>query len=165
MGHLYEIDERDRVVPLRGAPGPSGGAPMPTVVSDGAYVELSYYVRGSELSSKPDHMAIIRFDGLFSLYFGQPDYDWHKGHPLDDRGLSELGFGEVLHSSWIRHMTAPRQLGNSSVHWDIGDEWRSKLRHFVFGFHDESFECIAMRAEVREVDGRTREPIGEPRAL
>jgi hypothetical protein len=86
---MYEVDERDRVVPLGDLPQTSIGAPLPLVLADEHVVVLAYYLE--ESSAKPsdslgfeqaravgpsnanEPMAIVRFETCFAHMFGPID--------------------------------------------------------------------------------------------
>lgn len=60
------------------------------------------------------------------------------GHPLWENGLAPYAFHEVAASRWI----ATRERENS-VHPRHQPGDFARLRHFIFTFHDETFECLA----------------------
>jgi hypothetical protein len=80
---------------------------------------------------------------------GPPNDEALLGHPLAARGLSHYGAYEVIDSSWIRKLERM-----NSVH-DRHDSSRffKDKRHFVFTFHDSTFECIARGFEVERLTG------------
>jgi hypothetical protein len=82
-------------------------------------------------------IALVTFRSR-AFYLGPPNDEAIRGHPLFARGLASYGVYEVGHSTWIRRlerMNAAR--GSHDPHVFAG------LRHFVFTFHDSTFECIA----------------------
>jgi hypothetical protein len=70
--------------------------------------------------------------------FGPPNDEAFSGHPLASRGLSPWIVQEVVCSSWIRGLERM-----NSVHPYHRREAFSAFRHFVFAFHDSTFECVA----------------------
>ena len=158
---MYSVDERDRVVDLHGVPGSDTGAPLPLVLADDNHLLLGY------LMSKPDPngdgtyagtvsptsedrpVAIVRFDLPFAHMFGPPNDEAFHGHPLAARGLTPYGAFEVLDSSWVRALERM-----NSVHARHDRDWFLEgKRHFVFAFHDSTFECIAKNYVVERLRG------------
>jgi hypothetical protein len=130
---MYTIDDRDKVVTLNERPRPNVGAPMPFVVSDEGHLFLSY-----GLAPRSDEQVILRFSMSESHHFGPPNEETLSGHPLWTRGLRHYGAFEVVGSSWIRsHERMDRM---DSTH--DPDRYET-LHHYIFTFHDETFECIA----------------------
>ncbi|WP_428380961.1 hypothetical protein [Nevskia ramosa] len=87
--------------------------------------------------------AIIELVGCTITKFGYPNDEAWSGIPLT-RGRS-YGIYEVHNSPWKQE---PARLNRFS--FPSTDEWSG--RHFVFLFHDSSFECIAteLRLELSE---------------
>lgn len=122
----------EAVIALDDVPSCDAGAPMPVVLSDAHHTWVSYYVAAD------DERAVLRFDGVNSSLFGGPNDEALHGHRLSSKGLDAYRFHEVIGSEWI----SARERENS-VHPGHGGGWHARLRHFVFMFHDETFECIA----------------------
>jgi hypothetical protein len=61
-----------------------------------------------------------------------------RGHPLASRGLQAYSAFEVRNSSWIRQLERM-----NSVHPQHNPARYSMLHHYVFAFHDSTFECVA----------------------
>jgi hypothetical protein len=149
---MYQVDQRDLVVELHDVPRPDTGAPLPTVVASEQQLDLVYMV--SEPDTKWDVadvnvvgpntdgrlVARIRFERPYAHTFGPPNDEALSGHPLAARGLASYRVCEVQDSSWLRSL---EQM--NSVHPHHSHEFFADLRHFVFTFHDTTFECIARR--------------------
>jgi len=58
------------------------------------------------------------------------------GHPLWGRGLGFYSIHEVLNPTWLAHVDAQNLKA-------FPDHAGYELRHFVFTFHDSTFECLA----------------------
>jgi hypothetical protein len=141
-----------------GVPQSSVGAPCPLIVGDGLRVVLAYYVQntppdwdgtlarmvGPTTEGQP--VAIVRFDLCRAHFLGAPNDEAFEGHPLSGRGLAPYGCFEIQNSSWIRRLERM-----NSVHRAHRAEDFWKLRHLVFSFHDETFECVCGGFEVAEV--------------
>lgn len=146
---MYEIDEKDRVRELTDLPRPDVGAPLPAVFASEDALHLVYLVADavpnwgdtparvlSQISSHPN-VAIIRFDACTHM-FGPPNDEAFQGHPLAARGLRPYAVWEVENSSWIRKLERI-----NSVHPSHSPEHFDDFRHFIFAFHDSTFECVA----------------------
>jgi hypothetical protein len=146
---MYQTDERDRVIPLQGVPQSCTGAPCPTIVSDEQTLLLAYYVAEPDPNwdgtyarvVSPDtrgRIAVITFRPYSACMFGPPNDEAFAGHPLASRGLEPYGAFCVEQSSWIRKL---EQM--NSVHPQHNPELFAHLVHYVFAFHDSTFECVA----------------------
>lgn len=133
--HVVRVAEGPRAVELTDVPQCDSGAPMPQVLGDGHTVWLSYFLGGNGFSTD---RAVLRFSGVDSVSFGGPNEEALHGHPLWGKGLTFYSFHEVIGSLWV----ATRERENS-VHEHHRRVRFARLRHFVFTFHDETFECLA----------------------
>ncbi len=80
--------------------------------------------------------GIVEFDSCSLTKFGYPNDEALSGHPLYARGLAGYGVYEAHNSSWIKLVTQQ----NRAVFPNTPD---STQRHFIFTFHDSTFECVA----------------------
>lgn len=152
---MYEVDERDRVTRLASVPQSSTGAPHPLVLSDGLTVVLAYYLQNRpsgwdgtwarmvDATTDGGPVAVVRFDRCHAHFLGQPNDEAFEGHPLASRGLEPYGVFEIQSSSWIRRLERM-----NSVHPAHRAEHFFALRHIVFTFHDNTFECVCKDFEV-----------------
>jgi hypothetical protein len=156
---MYQVDEKDQVVELKGIPQSSVGAPTPIVLSNEGKTVLAYYLEnvaddwdGSSVrvvgSNSEEPAAIVEFDICDAYMFGPPNDEAFSGHPLASRGLAPYGVYEVLNSSWIRGL----ERMNSAHHYHKPERFWQR-HHFVFAFHDSTFECVADRFEITETFG------------
>jgi hypothetical protein len=147
---MYEPDEQDAVVELESLPQSDIGAPLPAVAAAEHFLALAY------LASEPDPdwdgtyvtvvgpdsegvlVAAVTFERPYCHLFGPPNDEAFSGHPLASRGLHPYGAFEVHHSSWLRSLERM-----NSVHPYHRPELFSSYKHFVFAFHDSTFECVA----------------------
>ena len=83
--------------------------------------------------------ALVEFMYCQCTKFGYPNDEARPGHPLYNKGLSNYGYGifEVLNSSWIDQLVEQNR-----VHFPKTVR-NPAHRHFIFTFHDSTFECIA----------------------
>ena len=151
---MYLVDQRDEAVPLEDVPQSDVGAPLPTVVADEHRVVLGYILSegipeldATLVSSDKEvgwSIGLVRFLHPYSHMMGAPNDESLSGHPLADRGLEAYGAFEIKHSSWIRQLERI-----NSVHmYHDRERFLENKRHFVFVFHDSTFECIAHGYEV-----------------
>jgi hypothetical protein len=157
---MYPVDERDKVVELAGVPQSSVGAPLPLVLSDEHKVLLAYImqevqpdwdgtsVRIVDPYSPHESLALVEFT-LYSTYmFGAPNDEAFHGHPLAARGLRPYGAFHIENSSWIRQLERM-----NSVHPSHRPERFARLTHYVFAFHDSTFECVAQSFTITRHEG------------
>jgi hypothetical protein len=148
---VYQVDSLDTVVELHDAPRPDIGAPLPLVVSDEWHLLLAYLVSEPDLAwdgsytavvspeSEGIGVALVQFQWPSAHMFGPPNDEAFTGHPLAARGLHPYAVFEVQQSSWIR--TLERMNAVHPCH--NRERFLGARRHFVFAFHDSTFECIA----------------------
>jgi len=85
----------------------------------------------------PAGHAVVEIMGCSITKFGYPNDEAQPGHPLYSRGLDAgEGVYEVLRSSWVAELTAQNRVRFPSTP-------DSTERHFIFTFHESTFECIA----------------------
>jgi hypothetical protein len=113
------------------------GAPMPHVVMNDYRCFLAFYLHEPE-SEASESLALVEFERCISAKLGAPNDEVLKGHPLYGRGADWYTAQRVRNSRWLAEIEKI-----SSVHSQYRPEtWRS-LTHFIFWFHDTTFECIA----------------------
>jgi hypothetical protein len=148
---VYEVDGLDEVVEVNGAPRPDVGAPLPVVVANEDALLLAYLLNEPDPNwdgayatvVSPDSVgnafAVVVFQELSAHMFGPPNDEAFEGHPLASRGLRPYGVFEVRRSSWLRRLERM-----NSVHPSHNRQrFMDGKRHYVFAFHDTTFECIA----------------------
>jgi hypothetical protein len=150
---MYEIDERDRVVTIEGVPQSSAGAPEPLLIANEGRVILAYRVQSAEIwqgenvrtygTDGKEPIAIVRLQSSAHM-FGPPNDEAFSGHPLAGRGLHPYGVFRIESSSWIRKLEKMNR-----VHRSHDPERFHTLQHFVFAFHDSTFECVCRQFDVR----------------
>lgn len=147
---MYSVDELDTVVELLDVPQSSVGAPIPMLLSGEHFLHLAYILQKNMDSwdgreprvvgehSEGESCALVRFRRPYAHMFGPPNDEAFDGHPLAARGLTPYAVFEVKNSSWIR--TLERM---NSIHPCHNPERFANLKHFIFAFHDKTFECVA----------------------
>jgi hypothetical protein len=156
---MYDADARDRVLPLDDVPQSSVGAPLPVVVADENALRLAYYasvpdsewdgtyVRVVDLGTE-DPVVLVQFEGAHAWFHGPPNDEAFAGHPLAHRGLHPYAAFRIEDSSWVRRLERM-----NSVHEHHRPENFARLRHYIFAFHDSTFECVARSFTAIHVDG------------
>lgn len=155
---MYDVDAHDEVVRLD-VPQSSIGAPLPVVVADEDTLQLAYYaevvdpdwdgtsIRLVDLSS-PEPVVLVRFEGAYAWFHGPPNDEAFAGHPLAARGLRPYSAFRVDRSSWVRRLERM-----NAVHEHHDRKAFAALRHYVFAFHDSTFECVARGFTTLQTDG------------
>jgi hypothetical protein len=144
-------------VPLDGLPPADVGAPLPHLLADGRHVLLAYYVAEHDPSwdgtsvtvidpaeNREALLAVVELEGYLSVRMGVPNDEALQGHPLYSRGLRAYAMHLVVNSSWIAEL---ERINSVHAHYQGG--WQAWARHYLFTFHDETFECIARSHTVR----------------
>lgn len=150
---VYSVDDRDRVVALSDLPPCDAGAPLPAVIATEDQTFLAYHI-----SNVPDDwdganprccssstevlVATVTFNLSLAHFFGPPNDEVFDGHPLSGRGVRPYGIYMIENSSWLR--TLERM---NSAHPRHRPENFRDYKHYIFSFHDSTFECVAKSYE------------------
>jgi hypothetical protein len=105
---------------------------------DGTYVKVI-----DPASTNTASLCLVTFNGYASAKFGHPNDEVLSGHPLAKRGLEGYTAQIVKNSPWLREVAK-----TNSVHRGDRPESWAALNHYVFWFHDSTFECLAKSYEV-----------------
>jgi hypothetical protein len=146
---MYTAGKHDRVEKLKDVPQSDVGAPLPVVLANEHRLYLAYLVSEPDPNwdgtyvnvVSPDTdgtVAIVTFKRAALHMFGPPNDEAFAGHPLCNRGLRPYSANEVHNSSW-----AQRRIEMNRVHRMHQDSMFAGMRHFIFAFHDSTFECLA----------------------
>ena len=134
------------------------GWPLPHVIQNDYKTFLTFYIRepdpdwdGSYVTVKDpgdgsvESLALVEFFGCASAKLGSPNDEVFEGHPLSGKGLHGYTAQRVVNSKWLAELEAV----NSVHRCHNPASWR-KLNHYIFSFHDTTFECVAesFRVEV-----------------
>ena len=140
---MYFIDKLDAVVELDGIPLPEPGAPCPKVFAEENQLVLSYWGR-DEPPYPPTTapLAVVRVRRPYFHMFGPPNDEALTGHPLADRGLYSYRIFRVDKSSLVRSMERM-----NSIHRHHNPAKFDAMTHYIFTFHDSTFECVAESLE------------------
>lgn len=112
----------------------------PEAAVSGAMLMQSEYSCFLTFNTSDTATAVVQFEGCRITKFGYPNDEASWKIPRT-RGLA-YGIYEVLNSSWIRELTELKRHAFPNT----PDDTRS--RHFLFLFHDSTFECIARDIKV-----------------
>jgi hypothetical protein len=123
LPHLLSSGQRTFLIFIRRETDPSW---------DGTYVTLK-----SPSSEGAEFLALVEFQGA-TVKFGSPNDEVMSGHPLAGKGLMAYGAHYVMNSRWARELEEINK-----VHPQYNPEVWKNLKHYLFAFHDETFECIA----------------------
>jgi hypothetical protein len=127
------------------------GAPLPFLLCNDNQTFLTFYVNEPDpnwdgtyvkvvnpASPQPAKLCLVTFKRCASAKLGHPNDEVQRGHPLAGRGLEGYTAQIVKNSPWLKEVAQ-----TNSVHpYDKPENWKS-LNHYVFWFHDSTFECLA----------------------
>lgn len=134
----------------------SPAAPLPHLLTNGSKTFVTFYLHrpdpawdGTYVTVKDpadgsiESLALVEFLGCVSTRFGDPNDEVFHGHPLYGKGLDWYGAQKVENSRWLAELQAINRVHDqhSPTHWE-------GLTHYVFWFHDETFECVAKSYQV-----------------
>jgi hypothetical protein len=144
--------ERVRLVDLR--LDWDGGAPLPHLLQSESRTFLAFFrpdripgwdgttVRVVDpASSDISAIGVIEWLRCAGAVLGGLNDEAYPGHRLWAHGLSDVGIygaGEVFGSRWISELEKANR-----VHPYHRPEAYARYRHFILGFHDSTFECVA----------------------
>jgi hypothetical protein len=120
------------------------GAPIPTLLQSDNQTFLFFL-----LSQEEQRVGVLEFDLCSSTSFGSPGDETFEGHPLHGSGFEPYRAMRVVNSPWIVQLA---QI--DSVHARHDPDAYVEANHFIFPFHDTTFECVARSFAASKVDGR-----------
>ena len=100
---------------------------------DGSYVTVK-----SLDGNQPESLGLVEFKLCLSAKLGSPNDEVFQGHPLRGKGMEAYGAQHVVNSRWLAEL----EKINSSHSLYNPASWKEP-KHFIFWFHDSTFECIA----------------------
>lgn len=125
------FNSKNKIEELKGLPQSSTGSPLPRVISDEGNIFLAYIC-------EDETTAVVRFKSYRNYKFGFPNDETLCGHPLYAKGLRQYGIYNVKNSTWIEELKKI-----NSVHPYHDKKRFDAYKHFIFTFHDSTFECVA----------------------
>jgi len=127
------------------------GAPLPHVIANGRRTLLLFYLPNRDpdwdgtwvrvvdpATPEPQPLGVMEFHRVHAVTLAGPNDEAIDGHPLAGKGLRAYAAHRVVNSHWI----ADAERVNA-VHPQHRGGWHERLNHYVFCFHDETFECLA----------------------
>ena len=90
-------------------------------------------------------LALVEFRSCYATKLGAPNDEVFHGHPLEGRGLEAYTAQKVVNSRWLSEIEAINK-----VHHRYDPSRWGRLNHYVFWFHDTTFECLAESYTVEE---------------
>jgi hypothetical protein len=164
---MYEVDDRDEIIELEDVPRSSVGAPNPMVLAGEHDVMLSFCLEDTSngwdgtsvrivgIDTEGEAVAVVRFKRCSAHMLGPPNDEAFGGHPLAARGLRPYGAFEIKDSSWIRRL----EKMNAVHRYHDKSRFMRDKKHFVFSFHDTTFECVAEGFTVEVFTGSVKRTI------
>lgn len=136
------------------------GAPLPHLLQNdhrtfllflladaGVRPSSSFVTVVSPRDASPSNLAIVEFTGCVCSKMGTPNDEVYQGHPLQGKGFTGYRPLRVVNSAWIKELETI-----NSVHSAYRPErWRT-LAHYILGFHDCTFECVAQSFTIEKMD-------------
>lgn len=127
------------------------GAPLPYLIVNDQKTLLTFLVDepdpnwdGTSVTVKlpsdgrPQPLALVEFIQCHAAKLGHPNDEVFEGHRLHGRGSERYKPQIVRNSKWLAESEK-----NASIHRQHDPrKWRN-LNHYIFWFHDSTFECIA----------------------
>ncbi|MCP4159881.1 MAG: hypothetical protein GY760_07405 [Deltaproteobacteria bacterium] len=125
------------------------GVPLPFVFSNENKTILTFYLQqvdpdwdntyiSDSSEENIEQIALVEFELCYSFKFGSPNDEVHEGHPLYGKGLDSYTAQIIINSIWIKNIEKI-----NSVHIQYEPKNWDDLNHYVFWFHDTTYECIA----------------------
>ena len=135
LPHLLVNDQRAILIFLVSQPDPHW---------DDTYVTI----KDPADDAAAESLAMVEFSGCAAAKLGAPNDEVFHGHPLHGRGMEPYAAQVVRNSCWLGELEAMNRVHSM---YDPA-RWRT-LRHFVFWFHDKTFECVAESFTVERFEG------------
>jgi len=108
---------------------------------DGTYVNVV-----NPNTSEPENLALVEFKACSSAKLGSPNDEVNQGHPLHGKGYQGYSALKVINSPWIKELQAI-----NSVHPQYDPSRWGDRNHYILGFHDSTFECVARGLSVETI--------------
>lgn len=123
----------DNLEEIKDVPLPNTGAANPTIIGDEQNLFLIY-------TTTDERTVVVKFENCVIHKFGAPNDETLSGHALYKNGLQHYRIFKVSKSSWLKDLKKV-----NSVHPRHDKDLFLAYSHFIFTFHDSTFECIAAR--------------------
>jgi hypothetical protein len=100
---------------------------------DGSYVSVR-----DPAADAQENLVLVQFERVASTRFGDPNDEVLNGHRLYGRGQEGYRAQIVRNSRWKSELESVNR-----VHPRYDPQVWKDLSHYVFWFHDSTFECVA----------------------
>jgi hypothetical protein len=90
-------------------------------------------------SPEAQKLAVVEFEGYICTKMGLPREDAFDVHPLYGKGFVPYRAMSVENSAWVKELETIMAVDHAFK----AECWR-ELKHYIFPFHDSTFECIAL---------------------
>jgi hypothetical protein len=135
------LQNKPRLMRWTDPPPMETGGPCPAVRSNGHDLHCAYFINSTVAPVRS--VAILKFEGVLQHRFGYPNDETLQGHPLHQFGLEHYGFFTVENSPLIYEIEKQNE-----CHSQHRPGIYTKFCHWIFTFHDETLEVIALRGNV-----------------
>jgi hypothetical protein len=125
----------------------SAGAPMPVLLQCEWHTFLAFYT-----GARDDEIGVVEFYRCVVAILSEPNDESLKAHRLWGKGLDFYAAHVVHNSKWFQ---AWRVL--NGMLWEHDPDAWAGYKHYVFTFHDSTFQCIAKSFEVRKITASMEE--------
>ena len=148
------------------------GVPLPCLLQDERHTYLIFFLRETEprsdrvsvkvgnvevqVAGEIADLAVVEFEGCSCTKMGAPNDEVLGGHPLYGKGLVHYRAQAVENSAWLKELDAI-----NAVHWNYQPKFKRELKHYVFPFHDSTFECVARSFKVETFTASFRDILTE----
>jgi hypothetical protein len=153
--NLARAENRPYAVPSDCALSWDVGAPLPTLLQSDQTTLLFFL-----LPDEDENVGQIQFNGALSTSFGAPNDETFEGHPLHGSGFEPYQAMRVINSPWIAQLEKI-----NSVHQYHEPSRYAAVEHFIFPFHDTTFECVAYSFTASKVGRRLSEAVRDAVSL
>jgi len=119
------------------------GSPMPFKMNGEHSLFLIYRIQDAE-----SQYAVLSFDHCYAQKFGPPNDETIEGHNLYKYGLQPYDSFKVKNSPWIKDLKKINK-----VHPNYDSKKFKQYNHFIWTFHDSTFECIAKNCTYKILEG------------
>lgn len=125
----------------------SVGAPLPHIIANEGRLVFGYlaeldgdmrFPAAATAFRDGNVFVLVKTDHCLAFKSGFPNDEVIHGHPYSEFGLESYAVYEVLNSDWIAEIVRI-----NSVHSNHQSGLFAAYRHFIFTFHDSTFEFIA----------------------
>ncbi|WP_295651329.1 hypothetical protein [uncultured Mucilaginibacter sp.] len=129
------------------------GAPSPKILFSDSALYLLFYKNNTDDKIDPAKgrdslinkgIGIVKFKNVLSYKFGLPNDETLVGHTLYKFGLKYYSGQYIEKSPWLEEL-----IKLNSVHPYHNPSSFDNYKHYIFTFHDDTFECIAKGYDVK----------------